>query len=91
MKSDRVCWSKAKAVIKCVLSYSDMTPSQMEQLRPDERDKIFEDAYDRMCSSIMQVTDIDDLGSKRIGEMSYLTLYDYVKNLKSGLGKRKQH
>ena len=39
----------------------------------------------------MQVTDIDDLGSKRIGEMSYLTLYDYVKNPKSGRGKRKQH
>ena len=39
----------------------------------------------------MQVTGIDDLGSKRIGEMSYLTLYDYVKNPKSGRGKRKQH
>ena len=39
----------------------------------------------------MQVTDIDDLDSKRIGEISYLTLYDHVKNPKSGLGKRKQH
>ena len=88
---DRVCWSKAKAVIKCVLSYSDMTPSQMDPLRPGERDKVFADAYDRMCGNIMQVTDIDDFGSKRIGEMSFLTLYDYVKNPKSGLGKRKQH
>ena len=37
----------------------------------------------------MQVTDIVDLGSKRIGDMPYLTLYDYLKNSKSGLGKRK--
>ena len=75
----------AKAVIKCVLSYSDMMPSRMEQLRPGERDKVFANTCDRMCSSVMQVTDIDDLGSKRIGEMSYLTLYDYVRNPKSVL------
>ena len=37
VKSDCVCWSKAKSEIKCVLSYSDLTPSRMEQLRPGER------------------------------------------------------
>lgn len=34
-------------------SYSDLVQSQIEQLRPGERDNVLEDAFDRMCSSIM--------------------------------------
>ena len=51
---------------------------------------MFGEVFERMCQSIMLVSHMGDLNGKRVGEMSYLTLYDYVKKPKSALGKRKQ-
>ena len=41
--------------------------------------------------SSMLVPNMESLDGKRVGEKSYLTLYDYVRQFKSALGKRKQH
>ena len=34
---------------------------------------------------------MESLDGKRVGETSYLTLYDYVRKPKCALGKRKHH
>ena len=62
VKSDHFCWSKAKAVIKCLLSYADpdLSYSQINVLRPGQRDKVFGEAFEGMCQSIMLVSRMDE-------------------------------
>ena len=53
-----------------------LSHSQISDLRPGERDKVYVEAFERMCKSIMLVSNMESLDGKRVGDMSYLTLYE---------------
>ena len=74
--------------MKCLLSHTDpdLSHSQISDLRPGERDKVYVEAFEQMCKSIMLVYNTESLDGKLVSEMSYLTLYDYVRKPKCALG-----
>ena len=50
------------------------------QKRPSERDKLFAVAFDEICRKSMLNSELPDLDRRRVGELSYITLYDYCKS-----------
>eukprot|EP00603_Paraphysomonas_imperforata_P004644 CAMPEP_0114439124 /NCGR_PEP_ID=MMETSP0103-20121206/15022_1 /TAXON_ID=37642 ORGANISM="Paraphysomonas imperforata, Strain PA2" /NCGR_SAMPLE_ID=MMETSP0103 /ASSEMBLY_ACC=CAM_ASM_000201 /LENGTH=694 /DNA_ID=CAMNT_0001609847 /DNA_START=28 /DNA_END=2109 /DNA_ORIENTATION=- len=84
VRADRIALSKAKSVIDCLLTVvkDEVTTSDIESMRPRERDYWFVKSFAGLCGIVMGVagvTSVEALDKKCVGEMSYTTLYDYLR------------
>lgn len=80
---DRALLSKAKYVMKVLVARSPQGSSYVEvsRMHRQELDSLFEAAYMSLCSQIYPETTVEMLDGKRVGDRSYLTIYDHAKKV----------
>ena len=80
-KSDHVLLSKARFVIKLLVARCPLGRSygEISRLGHQELDPLFEAAYIALCGEIYAEKTLEELDGRRVGDRSYLTIYDLAK------------
>jgi hypothetical protein len=84
-QSDAQLLSKASYVVNVILDFADIrTPDQIRQVAQmsiDQRDKVFEKGFCSLFfSSIFPEQSTEEFEKRRVGELSYVHVYDLAKN-----------
>jgi hypothetical protein len=78
-KADHTYLSKARWVISKVISHGEQNSVAISRMTISDRDKFFEHAYIHIFKILYPDRDIELLDKTRIGDVSYITLYDLMK------------
>jgi len=79
--SDKARQSKASLCITTIVNTAEQlglcSGTDLRTMGTTDRDKIFDKAFTHACSVIFPGLSQEGFDRKRVGELSYLTLYDY--------------
>lgn len=67
--------------MKTLVSYcpDNSTPAAVSRKNQSDLDAMFEIVYIRLCEKIYPDTALETLDGRRVGDRSYVTIYDHVK------------
>lgn len=80
-RKDHALLSKARYVIKCLIARCPLQSTYLDVSRKvqQELDAMFEIVYIKLCECIYPDTTLEKLDGRRVGDRSYLTIYDHSK------------
>lgn len=80
-KYDHTLLSKARFVMKTLVSYcpDNSTSAAVSRMSQSDLDALFDIVYICLCEKIYPGTAIETLDGRRVGDRSYVTIYDHVK------------
>jgi hypothetical protein len=83
-KSDAQLLSKATYVVNVILDFAGVQSKEdvreVAAMNVDQRDKIFEKGFTALFSSIFPEQTLEDLDKRRVGELTYVHVYDLAKD-----------
>jgi hypothetical protein len=82
VKGDRTQLSKARFVIeRCMMRFvNNMNASVINSISVTQFNTVFEEAYLALFQEIRPDGTVEELDARRVGDLSYTTLYELVKN-----------
>jgi hypothetical protein len=76
--ADGVLLSKAKKVMNALLDYAGKTRIQVAQMCLHDRDELFASSFVGLFAAATNHMVLEEFDKRRVGSLSYVTLYDYL-------------
>ena len=83
-RADHALLSKTRRVMQALVARcpGGLTSADVSSKSQEELNRLFEASYISLCNEIFPDSSEEELDGRRIGDKSYATIYDYIKEKK---------